>query len=211
MATGENGATKRQLRGAAREQQIVTAAAELIAERGLANIRVTDVAERARMSTGHITYYFRSKTGLLMRAIQQSEDAYIDLVEAATGAIKDPWRRLTEFIKLSASSGPQDPGWVLWFEVWSIAALDPEMARLHEELDARSRTILADIIRYGCEQGAFHTDDPEEAATLLSASIDGLSIQLTLGASSLTTKDSVVGLCVTTARTLLAPVTDSPQ
>lgn len=194
--------TKRQERGAAREKLIVGAAAELITERGLANIRVADVAERAGMSAGHVTYYFRSKTVLLMRAIQQSEDAFIDEVEAKVHKIRDPWKRLTKFIELSASNGPHDPGWVLWFEVWANAALDVEVARLHEELDARSCGILAEVIRYGCERGAFETEDPELTATLLSASIDGLSIQLTLGAANLTGK-KVVKLCLDTARALL--------
>ncbi|WP_109510482.1 TetR/AcrR family transcriptional regulator [Nocardioides speluncae] len=196
--------TKRQERGAAREKAIVSAAAELITERGLANIRVTDVAQRAGMSTGHVTYYFRSKTVLLMRAIQQSEDAFIDEVEAKVHKIRDPWKRLTKFIELSASNGTHDPGWVLWFEVWANAALDPEVATLHEELDARSCGILAEVIRYGCERGAFASEDPELTATLLSASIDGLSIQLTLGAANLTGK-KVVQLCLETARALLAP------
>ncbi|WP_020392054.1 TetR/AcrR family transcriptional regulator [Kribbella catacumbae] len=204
MADADNGVTKRQGRGAAREQQIVTAAAQLIAERGLANVRVTDVAERAGTSAGHVSYYFRSKTVLLMRAIQQSEDAFIDQVEATVHGIRDPWKRLARFIELSAANGPRDPGWVLWFEVWSNAALDDEVARLHEELDARSRRILAGIIRYGCEQAAFSSDDPDRSATLLAASIDGLSIQLTLGRPGLTGK-GIVQLCLTTARALLSP------
>ncbi|MEV8372270.1 TetR/AcrR family transcriptional regulator [Kribbella sp. NPDC056861] len=206
MAEADNGVTKRQERGAARERQIVSAAAELIAERGLANIRVTDVAERAGMSVGHVSYYFRSKTMLLMRAIQQSEDAFIDRVEATIHGIKDPWRRLTKYVELSAANGPRDPGWVLWFEVWSNAAVNDEVAGLHEELDARSCRILAGIVRYGCEQGAFSSDDPDRTAALISATIDGLSIQLTLGRPGLTGQ-GVVQLCLTTARALLSPAT----
>lgn len=196
--------TKRQERGAAREQLIVSAAAELITERGLANIRVADVAERAGMSSGHVTYYFRSKTVMLMRAIQQSEDAFIDEVEAKVHKNRDPWKRLTKFIELSASNGAHDPGWVLWFEVWANAALDAEVARLHAELDARSCGILAEVIRYGCERDAFQAKDPELIATMLSATIDGLSIQLTLGSSNLTRK-KVVELGLEAARALLTP------
>ncbi|WP_344145654.1 TetR/AcrR family transcriptional regulator [Kribbella yunnanensis] len=200
----ENGAAvpKRQERGAAREQQIVSAAAELIAERGLANLRVADVAERAGLGAGHVSYYFRSKTLLLMRAIQQSEDAFIDQTEATLARIRDPWKRLAKFIELSAANGPRDPGWVLWFEVWSNAAQSDEVARLHEELDARSCALLADIIRHGCDQGVFTTDDPTQAAIVLAATIDGLSIQLTLGKAGLTARQ-VNRLCLDTARTLL--------
>ncbi|TDD63291.1 TetR family transcriptional regulator [Kribbella antibiotica] len=195
-------APKRQARGAEREQQIVTAAAELIAERGLANLRVTDVADRAGLGAGHVSYYFRSKSMLLMRAIQQSEDAFIDRTEATLARIRDPWKRLAKFIELSAANGPRDPGWLLWFEVWSNAAQDEEVAALHQHLDARSRELLATIIRAGCSQGVFHTDDPDQAATILAATIDGLSIQLTLGKSDRTAQQ-VNHLCLTTAHALL--------
>jgi AcrR family transcriptional regulator len=196
--------TKRQHRGAARERLVVAAAAELIAERGLANIRVADVAERAGMTPGHVTYYFRSKTELLMRAIRQSEAAFTDRLEAELRAIEDPWQRLDRLVELSAATGPGDPGWVLWFEVWSSAALDPEVARVHEELDGRSRQILEEVIEYGRSRGAFRTDDPPAAAVTLAAVIDGLSIQLTLGAPHLT-RPELLRLCAETARANLGP------
>jgi AcrR family transcriptional regulator len=176
---------KRQSRGAAREELVLAAATELIAERGLANIRVADVAERANMSPGHVTYYFPSKTELLMRAIRRSEQAYADQLADEVSRIADPWQRLTRLVELSAAQGPHDPGWVLWFEVWANAATDPEVAALHEELDAQSRTVLTAVIEYGCARGAFVTDDPQTVAVLLAALIDGLSIQLTLGSSGL--------------------------
>jgi AcrR family transcriptional regulator len=195
---------KRQTRGAAREKLVLGAATELIAERGLANLRVSDVAERANMSPGHVTYYFPSKTELLMRAIRQSEEAYTDRVEAEITPITDPWKRLVRLVELSVAEGPNDPGWVLWFEVWSNAALDPEVARLHEELDTRSRGLLADVIRYGCDKGAFTTDDPTTAAALLAAVFDGLSIQLTLGTKDLD-RDEVMRLCMVAAEAQLGP------
>ena len=177
--------TKRRAKGKEREQLVVGAAAEAIAEQGLSNVRVADVAERAGMSPGHVTYYFPSKTELLMRAIRQSEMSFTAFVEEEIQKVRDPWKRLDKLIELSASNGHRDPGWVLWFQVWSNAALDPEIARVHDELDARWRAILADVIRYGCDRAAFVTDDPDEAALVLSTMIDGLSIHVTLGSAGL--------------------------
>ena len=67
--------TKRREKSKAREELVVDAAAQAIAERGFANVRVSDVADLAGMSPGHVTYYFPAKTDLLMRAIRQSEEA----------------------------------------------------------------------------------------------------------------------------------------
>ena len=178
--------TKRRAKGEARERLVIAAAAQLIAERGLANVRIVDIAERAAMSTGHVSYYFPSKSELLMRAIRQSEETFTDVLVDQITTIRDPWERLTRLIELSAATGPGDPGWVLWFEVWSNAATDADVAKVHDELDRRAKNILLNVINYGCEQGSFHTDSPEGVVVALAALIDGLSIQLTLGAGDLT-------------------------
>jgi AcrR family transcriptional regulator len=173
--------TARRTKGKEREELVVEAATQAIVERGLANVRIADIAELAGMTPGHVTYYFPSKIDLLMRAIGASEEALASDVAQKLGRVKDPWKRLDKLVELSAASGRGDPGWVLWFQVWSEAARDMDVARVHDELDARWRGILTDVIRYGVEQGAFATDDPAESALLLSSTIDGLSIHLTVG------------------------------
>lgn len=196
--------TKRRAKGQSREELVVGAAAQAIAELGLSNVRFTDIAERAGMTPGHVTYYFPSKNDLLMRAIRLSEESLTAQVAEEIGRIRDPWKRLDRLIELSAASGPADPGWVLWFQVWLSAANDPEVARVHDELDTRWRAILADVIRYGCERDSFEAGDPEAIALILSAVIDGLSIQLTLGSSSLN-RAQLLRLCRAAARLHLTP------
>lgn len=196
--------TKRQQKGETREALVVRAAAQAIAERGLANVRVADVAERAGMSPGHVTYYFPSKSGLLIRAIRQSEQDLAARVDQELRTIDDPWRRLDRLIEVSASAGPGDTAWALWFEVWTSASLDPEVASVHDELDRRWRDILIDVIVYGRERGAFAAPNPEAIALLLSTMIDGLSIQLTLGSAGMTS-ERLLELCRMAARTFLDP------
>ena len=194
--------TKRRAKGEARERLVIAAAAQLIAERGLANVRIADIAERASMSTGHVSYYFPSKSELLMLAIRQSEETYTDVLVDQITTIRDPWDRLTRLIELSAATGPGAPGWVLWFEVWSNAATDADVAKVHDELDRRAKSILLDVINYGRDQGVFQTDSPEGVVLVLAALIDGLSIQLTLGAGDLTRKH-LLDVVLAVARTQL--------
>ena len=168
----------RRTKGKEREERIVAAAAEVIAERGLAYTRISDVADRAGITPGHVTYYFPSKNELLMRAIGANEESLVDDMNATLGRIRDPWKRLDKLVELSAASGPGDPGWVLWFQVWLEGALDASVARGHDELQRRWTDVLEQVLRYGVEQGAFRDVDVTDAATVLSATIDGLSIQL---------------------------------
>ncbi len=154
----------------------------MISERGPDDVRMADVAERAGMSPGHLTYYYGTKSDLLMAAVRSSEDRYLNVVLAELRTIDDPWERLVRLVELAAAQAPGDPGWQLWFEVWSAADGAPSVADVHEELDRRWRDAIADVIRDGCRRGTFPEVDPELTSRLLSSVIDGLSFQLTCGA-----------------------------
>lgn len=179
-------ATERRSKGRAREESVLQAAAEAIAELGLANVRVADIAERAGIGSGHVTYYFPSKDELLMRAIRWSEGRLHERIEHEIHRVTDPWKRLRRLFELAASEGPGDPGWVLWFEVWAKGGSDRSVAEGSDEFEAWWRQALAAVVRYGCDEGSFATDDVEAVVLALSALVDGLSIQLTLGAGGVT-------------------------
>lgn len=178
------------------------AAAAEIADKGLAHVRVADVAERAGMTPGHVSYYFPSKTELLVRAIESSEDGLLDDLAAALARVRDPWRRLDRLLELSAADGADDPGWVLWLQVWQEATLDPLARDAQQRLDARWRGILADVLRYGAERGVFVVEDTDAAALVISSAVDGLSIQVTLGGLD---RAGMMRLLRRTARRLVEP------
>jgi AcrR family transcriptional regulator len=196
--------TTRRTKGRSREEQVLDAAVTAIAELGLAQVRMSDVAQRAGMTTGHVTYYFPSKNDLLMRAIRRSEAVLTEQAATELDGIDDPWQRLDRLLHLSAAQEPGDPGWVLWFHVWATAAADPEVARGHDELDGAWRAILVDVIEYGRGRGDFATDDADAAALQLSALLDGLSIQLALGSAAVT-RERLLQLVRHTAELLLTP------
>lgn len=179
-------ATARRAKGAEREAAVVEAAADLIAEQGLADLRMADVALRAGMSVGHVTYYFPSKTELLVRAIALSERRFQAEVDRSLRRQADPWQRLGTLVELAASQRPGDPGWVLWFEVWARAAVDPSVAAVQRELAGWWRQRLADVVAYGVQRGTFRGDDPDRAVRVLAGLVDGLSVHLTLDSSQLT-------------------------
>jgi len=203
MTTGSLVETRR-AKGREREALIVAAAIEVIAERGLPYTRISDVAARAGMTPGHVSYYFPSKNDLLMRAIEESEAGLVDELLATLSRVRDPWRRLDRLVELSVSTGPGDPGWVLWFQVWLEGALDDTVARGHDALGARWRAVLGDVVEYGVQRRAFRPVVVDEVADIVSATIDGLSIQLTLGADGMS-RARLLSLVRSTTRALLRP------
>ena len=59
-----------------RHQEILDAAARVITDRGLADTRISDIAERCGVSPGLILYYFESKDRLLIEALISANDQF---------------------------------------------------------------------------------------------------------------------------------------
>lgn len=193
---------QRRLKGALRERAVVEAAAELIAEKGLAELRMADVAERADMSVGHVTYYFPSKAHLLVQAISRREEVFQTQVRDALADEVGSWDRLRLLIEHAAAGGPADPDWLLWFEVWVQAAVDETVGRTQRALDGWWREAMTDIVSRGVASGEFRCEDVEEVVDVLSALTDGLSVRLTLSGQPMT-RQRLLGQVLRVARLLL--------
>ena len=159
-----------------RKPQLLAAAAEVIAERGLAATRISDVAERAGTSPPAVLYWFESKDELLSAALTWEDDRfYTEVLEKLSPGLS-PAERLALFIDASAGGG----GWTLWMEFWSRALRDPEAAKTRAELDRRWRAAIAEIVGEGQQTGDFGDADPDDVAATLAALLDGLAVQISL-------------------------------
>ena len=185
-----------------RRPAILTAAAEVISERGVQNTRISDVAERAGTSAPGVLYWFSSKDELLVEALTFSDDRFYDTLTAELEGLATATDRLTELseelaqlhgararlariVELWPAEG--DGETVLWMELWVRALRDPKLAATRERLDGRWREAIADVVREGQASGEFGGDDADDLALLLGAVMDGFAIQLALGDPVVTT------------------------
>lgn len=171
-----------------REKRVVEAASAAIADLGFSAVRVADIAERAGMTPGHLSYYFPSKSELLMLAIRASEEELIREASTAIAQHTDPWQRLECLTELSVAREIRDPGWALWVELWAEAMNNTEIAAVHHELDGQWRNLLSEVIEAGMASGAFRKSTLADTVMLISTGLDGLSIQLTVGAPGFSTE-----------------------
>jgi AcrR family transcriptional regulator len=160
-----------------RKPQLLSAAAEVISERGVEATRIADVAERAGTSPPAVLYWFDSRDELLGEALTFAEDAFYERFSERLAALADPRARLLALIDASASG----EDWVLWVELWTRALRDERLREARQRLDDRWRAQIATIIADGVEAGVFADTDPENVALELAALIDGLAVQVTLG------------------------------
>ncbi|HEU4528551.1 MAG TPA: TetR/AcrR family transcriptional regulator [Actinomycetota bacterium] len=186
-----------------RHQEILDAAARVITDRGLAETRISDIAEEAGVSPGLILYYFDSKDRLLSEALTYANDQFYLRMSREIRRIPSARDQLARLIDLSVPGLLPEYGrldeWALWIEVWVRALRDPEMAKDREFLDQRWRGQIADIIRGGQASAEFSSEQtPEELALRLASLIDGLAIQVIMEDSQVT-PEHMRGTCIDVA------------
>jgi AcrR family transcriptional regulator len=169
---------------AARRTQILEAAVDVIGARGLADTRISDIAERTGTSSALIVYYFGTKDRLLAEALTFSEERFYTATEEELRDIPGASAQLRKLIELAcAAEGSGRKGieeWLLWIDMWSRALRDPDVAGDRAALDRRWRETIAAIVRRGIGDGEFNDVDADAFALRLAAMVDGLAIQVVL-------------------------------
>lgn len=161
-----------------RRPQILTAAAEVIRERGVNRTRIADVAERMNVSPPALLYYFESKQELLREALIFAEECFYEEFADRLTSFENARARLLWLVDSYIAADDYDA--VLWIELWPHALRGGDLARTRDSLDRRWRGAIASIIREGQEGGEFGGGDPDELALLVASLLDGLAIQVAL-------------------------------
>jgi AcrR family transcriptional regulator len=160
-----------------RRPQILAAAAEVIAERGVAATRIADVAERCGVSPPAVLYWFDSKEKLLAEALTADDDRFYEELSERLADEAAPRDQMVALIEAAAG----DADFALWMELWTWALRDAGLRAARERFDARWRAAIEAIVVDGVAAGEFGTTDPPQAALAIAALIDGLSAQAALG------------------------------
>ena len=166
-----------------RREQMLRAALEVIEERGYAESRIADVAERAGTSPALVIYYFKTKDQLLTEAMRFSEDTWYEAGTRRMEQIPTAAGKLEEIVAMcclpEADTEPET-SWVLWLDLWSQAARNPEVASVRQKFDERWRGLIGSLVTEGQEAGEFGPVDAEDFAVLMSSLLDGFAIQIAL-------------------------------
>ena len=166
-----------------RREQMLRAALDVIAERGYAESRIADVAERAGTSPALVIYYFKTKDQLLTEAIRFSEDSWYEAGTRRMAEISTAAGKLEELVAMSclpeADSEPTS-SWALWLDLWAQSVRHPEVASVRQKFDERWRDLVCSLVVAGQEAGEFGPVDPVDFAVLFSALLDGLAVQIAL-------------------------------
>ncbi|NWF24892.1 TetR family transcriptional regulator [Streptomyces sp. PKU-EA00015] len=168
-----------------RREELLNAAVEQIEERGVAAVRIADVASSLGVSSALVLYHFSSKEQLVAAAFTHAADADLAHLRKILGRRTSALRRLRAAVRWYAPTG-QAKGWRLWIDAWAASLRDPTLREVARALDQQWKAALAEVIAEGAEAGEFPCEDPAAAAWRLTAFLDGLAVQMTSYAGSLT-------------------------
>ncbi len=167
-----------------RRVQMLHAALDVISERGFADTRIADIAERIGISPALVIYYFKTKDQLLTEAIRHYEDSWYAEGKRRMDELPTAAKRLEELVAMSLLPD-SDPGlesnWLLWLDFWVQAARNNDVAAVRRMSDDRWREAIASLVREGQAAGEFASVDPHEFSVFVSALLDGLTVQIALG------------------------------
>ncbi|MGW0816745.1 TetR/AcrR family transcriptional regulator [Streptomyces viridiviolaceus] len=161
-----------------RREELLRAAIEQMAARGVAALRIADVASALGVSNALVLYHFSTKEKLVAAAFTYAAEDDLARLRGLLGRRTSALRRLRSAVRWYAPTG-QAKGWRLWIEGWAAALREPALREVTRELDRQWKAALAEVIAEGVAAGEFPCPDPEGAALRLTALLDGLAVQLT--------------------------------
>ncbi|GLX29601.1 TetR/AcrR family transcriptional regulator [Streptomyces lavendulae] len=173
---------KRQPSGDEARGRAMRAAIAVIAEKGTAGLRMSDIAERAGMSTGHILYHFGKKDRLLLEVLAWSQAELWARFREAADRAASPAEKLELFVRFYLPRRQGDERYALWTQV---------MLQHHDEAGRRILTDLLDgwderleaILREGRDLGHFADVDLPGFTIRAVAMLSGLAEDVMFGRS----------------------------
>ncbi|WP_329123305.1 TetR/AcrR family transcriptional regulator [Streptomyces sp. NBC_01465] len=175
-------APRRRNSAAPPRETVLAAAMAAIAEHGLDKLTMAGLGRTVGMSSGHLLYYFRSKDELLLQTLEWSEEQ-LGMERRSALARQVPVRaRLDAFVDLYVPSGPRDPHWSLWLELWNRAhdVGDDARGRLLDIELSWHRDLVALLVE-GASRGELRAVDADRFAVRIRALLDGFSTHVAMG------------------------------
>jgi AcrR family transcriptional regulator len=164
-----------------RKDQMLVAAAQLIAERGFSETRIADVAERVGASPALVIYYFGTKDSLLTEALRWSERSFYAAVEEMLRETPSLRARIENLVASCLPEAREVPAdWGLWFDLWVQAFRHPEVKKDRAALDQQWRDLIARVVQAGIDAGEIDEVDVTSFTVMWTALLDGLVVQVAL-------------------------------
>jgi phenylpropionate dioxygenase-like ring-hydroxylating dioxygenase large terminal subunit/AcrR family transcriptional regulator len=146
---------------ARRRRQLIEAAITSIADHGLSGTTVAKVAEIAGLSPGIVSFYFRSKDGLLLATLEHVDGEFAARQrEAELAAGDDPVRQLEAMIEVGFDPAVCDPRRVaVWTAFWGEVRAREDYRRVCGSREAEEERRVVALFERIARDGEHHRID----------------------------------------------------
>lgn len=160
------------------QEHLLRHAYHLIGERGVHQVALEDIAERAGVSKGLLLYYFKTKENLVLSTMRWALSATADRIRKAMAVAHSPEAKVLAMIDAIWIGAETNRGFYLTYvDLAAHAARNETFTALSATFHSIVDALYADAVREGVAAGAFAVDSTDEAAIVVRAIIDGLFLQ----------------------------------
>jgi AcrR family transcriptional regulator len=140
---------------AQRRLQLVRATRDVVARKGMADVRLRDVADAAGLTPGAVLYYFDGLDELFFAAYERAIERFCRDRERAIDEIDDPREALATALRLGVPTGEDDVEIRMLYEFEAVAFRSTACADLMGAYIERQVVMYAGILERGADAGAF--------------------------------------------------------
>ncbi len=161
-----------------RKDQIVRATVECISKFGYHNFSMQDVARTAGVSKGIIHYYFLNKDELMMSVLDKVAGDIESVLSSDMKTSADPRKKLEIFIEIcfDVVSSTREY-YQVNMDFWTQINQKTEIKGAISKHYSKFRETASRVIEEGKTKGVFKDTSPQDYASYIIATIDGLSLQ----------------------------------
>ena len=163
-----------------RREALISATARCLATRGAHGTSVRAICVEAGVSAGLLRHYFDGIDALVAATYRATGARVAAAMHAAVEDIPadNPRGRLLAFVTASFRAPIADPALLAtWLAFWSLSRTVPAIGAIHDEIYAENRQDIERLI-CACPNAP---QDARLAAVALTALVDGLWLELSLG------------------------------
>ena len=141
---------RRERRKAQARENLLDAARQMIAENGIARLRISDVTEQADLGFGTFYTYFDSKEALIEAVVAETLAGLARTIGTAAVASADPAKAAAEAYRRFLRFASEQP---------QLACVLVELNRSETAFEDAVRPWARETLEHGCASGQFTVDD----------------------------------------------------
>lgn len=175
-----------------RRATLIEATIEIVAKHGIENTTFVRISEAAGVSRGLPGHYFRDKEDLLCQAYQHLLDLHVAHTTAAAQGLKgSPADRLKAFARACLPSDRSTRHYrTAYLAFWTLSMANRKMVKITADSYGVLYDFVTSLFRDAAEGNGAEMDPHDETVAFIGM-IDGLWLDISIGASGITQKNAV--------------------